>query len=69
MIFLDSTVLTDYFNGKNNWQVEALDSLLGNELVVIGDYVLAEVLNGFWNETDYSRAKTVLFEFPCLDRR
>jgi len=32
MIFLDSTVLSDYFNGNNTWQVEALDSIIGKEL-------------------------------------
>jgi len=42
MIFLDSTVLIDYFNGAENWQVEKLDLLLGKEIVVLGDYVLTE---------------------------
>lgn len=53
MIFLDSTVLIDYFNGKNNWQVEVLDSILGKELVVIGDYVLTEILQGFRDNKEY----------------
>ncbi len=67
MIFLDSTVLIDYFNGKDNWQVEILDSILGRELVVIGDYVLTEVLQGFRNDKDYRKAKTILLSFPCFD--
>jgi predicted nucleic acid-binding protein len=67
MIFLDSTVLIDYFNGKNNWQVEVLDSILGKELVVIGDYVLTEVLQGFRNEKEFQKAKTILLSFPCFD--
>ena len=67
MIFLDSTVLIDYFNGKNNWQVEILDSLLGKELVVIGDYVLTEVLQGFKNDKDFQKAKAILSAFPCLE--
>ena len=67
MIFLDSTVLIDYFNGKSNWQVEILDSLLGRELVVIGDYVLTEVLQGFRNDKDFLKAKALLFTFPCLE--
>ena len=67
MIFLDSTVLIDYFNGKNNWQVDVLDSILGNELVVIGDYVLTEVLQGFRREEEYRKAKTILLSFPCFD--
>jgi len=67
MIFLDSTVLIDYFNGKNNWQVEVLDSILGKELVVIGDYVLTEVLQGFRSEKEFQKAKTILLSFPCFD--
>ena len=67
MMFLDSTVLIDYFNGKNNWQVEVLDSILGRELVVIGDYVLTEVLQGFRNDKEFQKAKTILLSFPCFD--
>lgn len=67
MIFLDSTVLIDYFNGRSNWQVEAMDSILGKELVVIGDYVLAEVLQGFRSDKDFQKAKTILLTFPCFD--
>ena len=37
MIFVDSSVLIDYFSGKNNWQVEKLDEILGNEIIVLGD--------------------------------
>lgn len=67
MIFVDSSVLIDYFNGKNNWQVKALDSIAGNELIAIGDYVLAEVLQGFAKEKDFQSAKAILNEFPCFD--
>jgi len=67
MILLDSTVLIDYFNGKNNWQVKVLDTILGNELIAIGDYVLTEVLQGFRNDKDFQKAKTILLSFPCFD--
>ena len=67
MIFLDSTVLIDYFNGTNNWQVDVLDSILGRDLVVIGDYVLTEVLQGFRSDKEYQKAKTILLSFPCFD--
>ncbi len=67
MIFLDSSVLIDYFNGTQSWQVNVLDDILGKEIVVLGDYVLAEVLQGFRNDKEYSRAKTILQSFPCYD--
>jgi hypothetical protein len=67
MIFVDSSVLIDYFNGKDNWQVEKLDKILGKEIVVIGDYILVEVLQGFRKDKDYETAKEVLSAFPCLN--
>jgi predicted nucleic acid-binding protein len=67
MIFVDSSVLIDYFNGKDNWQVEKLDEILGKEIVVIGDYILVEVLQGFRKDKDYETAKEVLSAFPCLN--
>ncbi|PIW70038.1 MAG: VapC toxin family PIN domain ribonuclease [Ignavibacteriales bacterium CG12_big_fil_rev_8_21_14_0_65_30_8] len=67
MIFLDSTVLTDYFNGKTNWHVEVLNSILGSELVVIVDYVLTEVIQVFSSDKDFQKAKTILLSFSCFD--
>lgn len=67
MIFLDSTVLIDYFNGIKTRQVDALDSILGEELVIIGDYVLTEVLQGFRNDREFQKAKKALLSFPCYD--
>lgn len=67
MILVDSTVLIDYFNGTDNWQVEKLDEYLGKEILVIGDYILAEVLQGFKKDSDYQTAKNILSAFPCLN--
>lgn len=67
MILVDSSVLIDYFSGKENWQVEKLDEILGNEIVVIGDYILVEVLQGFKRDKDFATAKNVLSSFPCLN--
>jgi len=67
VIFVDSSVLIDYFNNTNTWQVRHLDEILGVEIVVIGDYILAEVLQGFRNDKDYHKAKSILQLFPCFD--
>jgi len=67
MIFVDSSVLIDYFNGINNRQVEKLDEILGKDIVVIGDYILVEVLQGFKKDKDYETAKNILGAFPCLN--
>lgn len=67
MILVDSSVLIDYFNGIKNTHTEKLDALLGSELIVIGDYILAEVLQGFRSDKDFKAAKDALQSFPCFN--
>ena len=67
MILVDSSVFIDYFNGKNNRHTDELNSLLGNELVITGDYILAEVLQGFRNDKDFKIAKEMMQSFPCFN--
>jgi hypothetical protein len=67
MILVDSSVFIDYFNGMNNWHTVELNALLGNELVITGDYILAEVLQGFRNDKDYKVAKEIMQSFPCFN--
>ncbi len=60
MIVVDSSVWIDYFNGKITRQTNLLDSFLGNELIVVGDLILTEVLQGFQNDKDFNKAKRLL---------
>ncbi len=46
MIFVDSSVWIDYLRDLETVQTQELDSILGNKRVVIGDLVIAEVLQG-----------------------
>ena len=66
MILVDSSVLVDYFNGIKNRHTDEFDTLLGGELIVIGDYILAEVLQGFRSDKDFKVAKEVMQSFPCF---
>lgn len=54
--FVDSSVWIDYFRGTASPQTDHLDALLGREPVVVGDLVLAEVLQGFMTERDFNQA-------------
>ena len=54
--FVDSSVWIDYFRGTASAQTDHLDALLGREPVVIGDLVLAEVLQGFTSARDFNQA-------------
>ncbi|MFH1196840.1 MAG: PIN domain nuclease [bacterium] len=67
MILVDSSVYIDYFNGIINWHTDELNALLGNELVITGDYILAEVLQGFRSDKDYKIAKEIMQSFPCFN--
>ena len=60
MILVDSSVWINYFNGIPIWQTDLLDNYLSNVPVVIGDLILAEVLQGFRSDKDYETAKKFL---------
>lgn len=60
MILVDSSVWIDYFRGASTPQVERLDSLLGRELVAIGDLMLIEVLQGFSSDREFNQAKRLM---------
>jgi len=64
MILVDSSVWIDYFNGIATIQTDYLDKILGKELIIVGDIILLEVLQGFKSDRDYSIARQSLEEFP-----
>ena len=67
MILVDSSVWIDYFNGKKTSKTDWLDLVLGNKPIIIGDLILAEVLQGFQDEKDFKTAKRLLLNFPFMD--
>ena len=67
MIVVDSSVWIDYFTGKNTPAVEKLDSLLGKELVAIGDLILIEVLQGFRTDRDFKKARQLLLSLTIVN--
>ena len=60
MIVVDTSVWIDYFNGAATRETALLDALLGVEPIVIGDLILAEVLQGFASERDERKARAAL---------
>ena len=60
MIVVDSSVWIDYFNGADTRETTLLHGILGTEPVVIGDLVLAEVLQGFRRDRDFRSAQAAL---------
>ncbi len=60
MILVDSSVWIDYFNGRSTVATDRLDDLLSRELLLIGDIILAEVLQGFRRQPEFRRARSLL---------
>jgi len=67
LILVDSSVWIDYFKGTITAQTEKLDSLLGHEPLAIGDLILAEVLQGFADETDFNHARKMLTSLVVVE--
>ena len=66
MILVDSSVWIDYFNGRKTATTDRLDSSLGNTPIIMGDLILAEVLQGFQNDKDFEAAKEILLDMPFI---
>lgn len=63
MILVDSTVWVDYFNGIRAPHTDYLDGLLDQDLILVGDLILAEVLQGFREDADFEQARRALGKF------
>lgn len=66
MILVDTTVWIDYFNGVKTWQTDSLDGMLSEELVLTGDIILAELLQGFDKDSDFKIARKALDPLECI---
>ncbi|MDE8654661.1 type II toxin-antitoxin system VapC family toxin [Novosphingobium album (ex Liu et al. 2023)] len=67
MILVDSSVWIDFFRGTASPQAERLDVLLGKEPLLIGDLILAEVLQGFTSERDFNHAHRLLGSLDLIE--
>ncbi len=67
MIIVDSSVWIDYFNGQVGVHTDFLDQQLGIEPIAIGDLMVTEVLQGFRNDADFRKAKSLLLELSVLE--
>jgi len=63
MLVVDTSVWIDYFNGVENPQTDFLHAVLDNTPILIGDLILAEVLQGFQHDPDFEKARRTLGKF------
>ena len=64
MIFVDSSVWIDYFNGVESKETDFLNEAFSTDSICLGDIVLAEVLQGFRIDRDFSAARDLLVALP-----
>jgi len=60
MILVDSSVWIEFLRNKPTPQAEWLDRNLGVEAFLVGDLILAEVLQGFTNDRGFDEARRLL---------
>ena len=66
MIIVDTSVWVDYFNGKLSKETDSLDTMLGNQEILIGDLILTEILQGFQEDRLFREAQSMLEAFPVV---
>jgi predicted nucleic acid-binding protein len=67
LTLVDSSVWIDYFKGAINPQTEKLDRLLDSELLVTGDLILTEVLQGFETQRDFNDARRLMASLTIVE--
>lgn len=67
MILVDSSVWIDFFRNKPTPQAEWLDRNLGIEGLLVGDLILAEVLQGFEDDRGFNEARRLLGRLARVD--
>jgi predicted nucleic acid-binding protein len=63
MLIVDSSVWVDYFNGVKNQQTDYLHQIVDKTPIIIGDLILAEVLQGFRDDMDFETARRIFSKF------
>jgi predicted nucleic acid-binding protein len=66
MILADSSVWIDALNGNETPQVQKLKSFIGTQVLVMGDLILAEILQGLDSDRDFTRVSIAIRSLPCI---
>jgi len=67
VILVDSSVWIDFFNGSTSRETDLLALLLRRRILLTGDLILAEVLQGFREDHQMGRARRALLSLPYAD--
>lgn len=67
MILVDSSVWIDFFRNEPSVEAEWLDRHLGSEPLLVGDLILAEVLQGFKGDRGFMEARRLLLQLARVE--
>ena len=67
MILVDTSVWIDFFNGRDSRETDLLTLLLRRRILLTGDLILAEVLQGFRRNGEMAEARRALLSLPYAD--
>ena len=67
MILVDTSVWIDYFNGESTLHTDTLDSSLSEGVVLMGDLIFLEILQGFRDDKDFRKAKASILTLEQHD--
>ncbi len=67
MVLVDTSAWIDYFNGVAAPHTDAVDQALESDRVVIGDLIIAELLQGFRSDADYLEASALIERLEYRD--
>jgi predicted nucleic acid-binding protein len=67
VILVDSSVWIDFFNGRDSRETDLLALLLRRRILLTGDLILAEVLQGFRQEAEMQEARRALLSLTYAD--
>ena len=65
-ILIESSVWIDFFRGRPTPEVAQLKAIVGRQEVVIGDLILAELLQGIRHDSDLARVEARLATFEVV---
>ena len=67
MVLIDTSAWVEYIGGRNSAICQKIDKALADEVVVIGDLIYCEVLQGVYNAKARERVRDLLLALPQFD--
>jgi predicted nucleic acid-binding protein len=67
VLLVDSLAWIEFFNGREGRKTDLLALLLRRRILLTGDHILAEVLQGFRHKRDLETARRTLLSLPYAD--